>query len=234
MEKTFLNDLLADDDLENAVAALRQLADRTGDSGLQSEMLIQSGRLEDWKKRSQRGDTSPAVLTEMRNGIRSTLVDLVENLAEMPPVSPENQSKQPPGMTESRFKLLLFGMMVLGNVAAFGCLFILGESAGGFTPGEAATTATMLLSVFAAYFSVMLGEFIAQRNDLKTAVEKRVNRRFQWISMGIVVSYFIAVCSLINGRANGEFDPFIKWLAVLESGFGIFVGQVIYGLFKKQ
>jgi cation transport ATPase len=231
MKKSDLQALIAADELEAVAEALLNWAKQSAAAGLYSNALIEAGRLESLKKSRIRGNEEEKDLTRQRNDIRVALVEMIEKLPETPAATARLQAQ---GMTESRFKILVFGLMIMGNALAFVCLFVLGEGAGGFTPPEASTTATMLISVFAAYFSVMLGEFIARRNAAKAVVEERVSRRFLWVSMGVLAAYFLSVCWLILRRPLMEFQSFISWLTMLESGLGLFVGQIVHSLFKKQ
>lgn len=231
MTKTDLQAFLAADELETLAAALLDWAKQAQSADLHSDALIEAGRLESLKKSRIRGNVEEKELIRQRNDIRVVLLELLEKLPETPVATAR---LQPKGMTESRFKILIFLLMVLGNAVAFICLFVLGEGAGGFSPEEASTTATMLIAVFAAYFSVMLGEFIALRNAPESVVKSRVSNRFLWISVGILAVYFVGVCWLVNRRPLMEFQSFIGWLTAFESGFGLFVGQIIHSLFKKE
>ncbi len=234
MGKSELRSLIAEDELEAAVANILTETDRPGLEDRRSEAIIISGRLEEWKREKRLGGTSNDDLALTRNRLRATVLELVENGPDSSPEGTKTAVPKPVGMAESRFKWLVFLLMLAGNVAALTLLLVFGGIAGGFTPPEVSTTVTMLLSVMAAYFSVMLGEFIATRGQLRKGPETRVNRRFVQLSIAILMAYFIIVCTLIHRRPLMEFNGFISWLTVLESGFGIYVGQVIASLFKKQ
>lgn len=231
MKKDDLLLLMATDELEKTANALLDWAKIAAAAELYSDALIEAGRLAALQKSRIRGNVDEQDLTTQRNDVRVVLLEIIQQLPETPT---ETAQLQPRGMTETRFKLLVFVVMILGNIAAFICLFVLGEGAGGFSPPEASTTAAMLLSVCTAYFSVMLGEFIAQRNEAKKLLEKRVSRGFLGISLALLTFYFIVVCWLINRRPLMEFQTFINWLTVFESGLGLFVGQIIHSLFKKE
>lgn len=221
--------MLADDLLEETIAQILAETERPGLEEWRSEAIILSGRLEEWKREKRLGGTPPDQLTTTRNGLRATFLELVENLPDSPPAP----GQKPGGMAESRFKWLVFLLMLAGNGAALTCLYVFGDIAGGFSKPEVATTVTMLLSVMTAYFSVMLGEFFANKNQFKKGAGPRVNARFLQISILILLAYFVVVCFLILRRPMMEFNGFINWLTVLESGFGIYVGKVISVLFRK-
>lgn len=227
--------LLVRDDLEQAAAQLLTYADQAGLPDLRSDAVIVSGRLEEWKKSRVRGDLSSERLTELRNSIRSALLELIDAL----PEAGAHQPKPGPltGMPEARFKTIVFWMMLLGNVAAFVCLFVLGSGSGAFTPAETTTTCALLFSPLAAYFSVMFSEVISRRSGEPLSgaeANKRVGRRFQVVSLLVLCAYFFLVCFLMLYRSQVDFSEFTKWLAVLEGGLGIFVAQVVHALFKSD
>lgn len=233
--KENFRDLIRRDELEQTAAQLLAFADSAGLPDLRSETIILSGRLEEWKKSRLRGDQSDERLTELRNAVRSALLELVESLPDIK--APGKKVQSPKGMPETRFKTIIFWMMLAGNTAAFACLFVLGSGSGTFTPSETATTCALLLSPLAAYFSVMFSEVISRRSGepLPGAItNKRVNLRFQIVSLLILSAYFFLVCFLMLYRSQVDFSEFTKWLAVLEGGLGIFVAQVVHALFKSE
>ena len=235
IKKEDLRDLLVRDELEQAAAQLLAYADHTGRPDLRSETVIVSGRLEEWKKGRVRGDVSADRLTEVRNGIRAALLELVESLPET--ATAGKTAVRAAGMTETRFKAIIFWMMSLGNVAAFVCLFVLGSGSGTFTPAETLTTCALLLSPLATYFSVMFSEIVERRSGEPlpgAEANKRVGLRFQIVSLAVLTAYFFLVCFLMLYRSQVDFSEFTGWLAVLEGGLGIFVAQVVHALFKSK
>lgn len=231
MTKKDILDLIATDELEQVAAMMLDWARQADAADLHGDALIQAGRLEALKKARLQGNMSEERRGVERNDIRVALVEMLERLPDTPAAAAR---MQPGGMNESAFKMLVFGSMVVGNLIAFVCLFVLGEGAGGFSPPEAATTATMLISVFSAYFSVMLSEFIARRNATKPLVQPRVSRRFLSISVGLLLCYFVGVSWLILRRPLMEFTTFMYWLTAFESALGLFVGQIVHNLFRRE
>ncbi len=234
MKKALLFQLLAQDDLPEVLAELLAYADAAGQPALRGAAVHISGQLEDWKKARLRNDVSDERMTEMRNGIRASLLELLESLPE--DSGAQKAPARPKGMLESRFKNIVFWFMLAGNAAAFLVLFVLGHGSGTLTPSETMTTCTLLLGPLAAYFSVMFSEVVSRRGDEPvSAAEKnqRVSSKFQWVSMTVLVAYFILVCFLMLYRSQIYFSEFTGWLAALEGGLGVFVAQVVHALFKK-
>lgn len=235
MKKTLLLQLLAQDELDQTIAALLEYADTAGLPALRGTAVHIAGQLEDWKKARLHNDLPAERMTELRNGVRTALVELVGSLPE--DTAPPKTPARPAGMLESRFKTLVFWTMLASNVVVFLFLFVLGEGSGTFTPSETMTTCSLLLSPLAAYFSVMFGEVVARRNGepLSAAeMNRRVGSRFQWVSFIVMAAYFMLVCFLLVYRSQVSFSEFTGWLAALEGGLGIFVAQVIHALFKKE
>jgi Effector-associated domain 11 len=235
MNKDLLLQLLAQDDLEQALSALLADADQSGQPTLRTALVHLSGQLEDWKKARLRNDLPDTRMTEMRNGIRGSLLELVESLPEE--TAPSKAPARPKGMLESRFKNIVFWAMLAGNAAAFLVLFVLGEGSGTFTPSETMTTCSLLLSPLAAYFSVMFSEVVAQRSgEVLSEAEKnrRIGSRFQRVSLVVLAAYFFLVCYLMLYRSQISFSEFTGWLAALEGGLGVFVAQVVHALFRKE
>jgi len=233
MTKPILRQHIANDDLEQVVKDLLAYAEQHQLPELRSDALIQSGRLEECKKLARRGGTSQEVTVQTRNAIRADLLEIVENLPDTPPL-PGKPPKQP-GMSERQFKLLVFVLMALGK--AFIILFMLFQwETGGFSPDEAFSAISLLLPVFTAYLSVMLGEYVARRDDVAPGAGKRISRTFQWIAFVALPLYFLLLYSLVAARARGslEFKAFTVWLTLVESGFGVYVGQIVYALFKTE
>ena len=231
MTKTALQQLVIKDDLDALAEALLEWAKRANAAALHRDALIEAGRLAAQQKSRMRGNVSESDLTLQRNDVRVALLELLDPLPETPVAT---AALQPRVMTETNFKWFVLAAMLVGNAAAFGCLFILGEGAGGFTPPEASTTATMLISVCGAYLSVVVGDLIARRGEAEPSVTPRLSGRFVGLSAGLLAFYFIAVCWLINRRPLMEFQSFIGWLTALESGLGLLVGQLINSVFKKN
>ena len=235
MDKKILLNLLVNDELEQSAALLLEYAEQSGYPELHRAAVQISGRLEDWRKAGVRNDLPPERITEMRNGIRTSLLEQVEQLPDAAPVA--KAPARPRGMLESRFKNIIFWFMLLGNLAAFIVLFVLGAGSGTFTPSETMTTCTLILSPLAAYFSVMFSEVLSRRHgEPPPAAElnRRVGSRFQWVSLGILTAYFFLICFLMLYRSQIDFSDFTGWLAALEGGLGIFVAQVVHTLFKKN
>ena len=77
MDKKILLNLLTNDELEQSAAQLLEYAEQSGYPELHRAAVQISGRLEDWRKAGVRNDLPPERITEMRNGIRASLLELV-------------------------------------------------------------------------------------------------------------------------------------------------------------
>ncbi|HRI62342.1 MAG TPA: hypothetical protein PK228_21525, partial [Saprospiraceae bacterium] len=148
-----------------------------------------------------------------------------------------------PGIEEGRFKRQIFFFMLAAKCwIIYWILFHKGS--GGFTSGEAMATISLLLPAFTAYTTVMLGDFIKNRNKphLPAAFAPRVSRTLQTITWIVFPVYVLALHWIIGEKAAGlladdpqaNYESMTGWLAIVESAFGIYVGQIIHELFKNE
>ncbi len=147
------------------------------------------------------------------------------------------------GIAEGRFKwrLLVLMLLVKGWVVYW---ILLHKRTGGFTNGESLATIALLLPAFAAYISPMLADVLRQRNRpvLPAALQPKVPHSVQWLTFGLILIYGMILHSVIGDKAAGQladdpaanFENLTKWLAVIESGLGIYIGLVVSEFFKKS
>jgi len=243
MNQPTLRALLAADELDLIAAHLLALAERIGDGPLLQESTLLTARLEALRRSALAGDTDPDTLTQTRNGIRRALLDLVEALpAELPPAA-KKPSKPRHVITEARFKILIFSMIAIGkiSVAAWVALHM---DTGGFTREQGLAVLALLLPTFTAYVGAMLGELMSRRHEaLPNAADRLpVRRSVRNIAFIALPLYFLLLISLIgrytagHWEKNGESDfaALTAWLAIVEGSFGVYVGQVVQGVFGRM
>ena len=90
----------------------------------------------------------------------------------------------------------------------------------------------------------MLGDFIKNRNKptLPAAFAPRVSSTLSLITWIVFPVYVLALHYIIGEKAAGvladdpkiNFQSMIGWLALAESVFGIYLGQIIHALFKRE
>ena len=242
-DKKALRALLAADELDLVASHLHTLAERTGDGPLAQESTLLTARLEALRQSALAGDTDSDALTQTRNGIRRALLNLVEALPDVLPPSVKAARKSRPILTEGRFKILIFTMIALGKVivAAWVAIHI---DTGGFTREQGLSVLALLLPAFTAYVGAMLGDLMARRHDAlpNAADQLPVRRSVRTITFIALPFYFLLLISLIgrytagHWEKNGEsdFGALTAWLAIVEGSFGVYVGQIVQGVFGKR
>lgn len=236
MKKSQLLALLGNDELEPVIRGLLELADRYARPELRSEALIQSGRLEEYKKHLRAGVADYETLARHRAAVRQALLDVVQALPEqMPAPRPGGRL---PGMSESAFKRLLFWCVLLGQGVVLLWLWFQSDT-GGFARKELTATLTLLLAVFAAYLMPMYQELVKNRYlDLLDAPppEKRLRWMLPLLTFVVILpTYFGLLFYFIHLRGRGDwgFDDFTTALTLLATGLGAYLSVLIQTVFKQ-
>lgn len=237
MTKTELRRHLANDELEQVLTGLLDFADQYAASEVRADALIQSGRLEAYKKDLRLGAVAYETLSQQRAAVRNALLETIENLPEKPVLPGEGGRL--PGVSEQRFKSSLFWTMLLGNTTVLLWLWFQNDT-GGFSPKEVVATLTLLLSIFTAYLMPMFGELLQHRH-INLLVPPAPAKRLHWALplltyLGILPAYFGLLLYFIHLRGVGQwpFDDFMTALTLLSTGFGAYVGALINTLFRRE
>ncbi len=236
MTKTHLRTLIGNDDLDQVIQGLLRFADQYSMPEVRSDALIQSGRLEDYKKQLRIGAVAYESLAQNRAAVRSALLNVVEALPDKP-VEPDRHGRLP-GMSEKRFKNSLFWLILFGQLLILLWLWFQLDT-GGFSPKEVAATLTLLISVFTAYLMPMYQDMLKNRyiNILERPYsEKRISWSLPILTYLIILpAYFGLLFYFIHMRGNGKwgFDDFTTGLALLSTGLGAYVATLINTIVKK-
>lgn len=248
MKKEDLLALIAADEMRPALEVAGESARLLENAELQQNMVLLTSQWENLGKEEQSGTIPWDTLLQNRNRVKRSLIDLLTALPEHLPVARDVTGKAKPeavkpGIEESRFKKQIFFFMLAAKCwIIYWILFH--KSSGGFTSGEAMATISLLLPAFTAYTTVMLGDFVKNRNkpQLPAAFAPRVSRTLQTVAWIVFPVYVLALHWIIGEKAAGtladepqaNYESMTGWLAVVESGFGIYVGQIIHELFKDN
>lgn len=245
MKKSDLLALIASDDMRPALEVAQESATMMEKPDLQHDMVLLRSQWENLEKEEQSGTIAWDVLLQNRNRVKRSLLGLLEGLPEQLPVTRDVAGNTrplaaKPGVTETRFKKQVFFFMLAAKCwIIFWILFH--KSVGGFTSGEAMATISLLLPAFSAYTTVMLGDFIKNRNKptLPAAFAPRVSGMLSTITWIVFPVYVLALHWIIGEKAAGtladnaqaNYQNMTVWLAVTESAFGVYVGRIVYGVF---
>lgn len=248
MKKSDLLALIAADEMRAALEVAGESARLLEHDELRHNMVLLTSQWESLEKEEQSGTIPWDTLLQNRNRVKRSLLDMLAALPEHLPVTRDVAGKAKaetvkPGIEEGKFKRQIFFFMLVAKCwIIYWILFHKGS--GGFTSGEAMATISLLLPAFTAYTTVMVGDFIKNRHkpQLPAAFAPRVSRTLQTITWIVFPIYVLALHFIIGEKAAGmladnpqaNYESMTGWLAVVESAFGIYVGQIIHELFKNE
>lgn len=246
MKKSELLALIAADEMRPALEVAGESARLLENSELRENTVLLTSQWENLEKEEQSGVISWETLLQNRNRVKRSLLSLLSAMPEELPVTRDlaghtKPAAIKPGIEEGRFKRQIFAFMLAAKCwIIYWILFHKGS--GGFSSGEAMATISLLLPAFTAYTTVMVGDFIKNRHKphLPAAFAPRVSRTLQTITWIVFPVYVLALHWIIGEKAAGtladdpqaNYESMTGWLAVAESAFGIYVGQIIHELFK--
>ena len=90
--------------------------------------------------------------------------------------------------------------------------------------------------VFATYLSIALKDLIDQQGAIGLQSNQMLSNGFRWVTFIVFGIYALLLFIIIGLKPQGvlAFEELQNWLAGVESGFGIYIGQIIYALFRKS
>ena len=143
-------------------------------------------------------------------------------------------------MSEQQFKSWIFGLVLSEKLL----LIVLAIVLGGFVWVELLTLIFLILPTLMMGLGVILGDILGRRNDLFPSGNDRktVSVSMKWTTFALFFLYFLFFLGLVDAYARGyiadtrgeaDFKSLVTWLGILECVFGVYWGQIVYGLFKK-
>ena len=240
-EKKILRGLLADDKLEQLQAQLRDITTADDHKDLANEVVLNAGRLSDYRRMVTTGTALGDELRVTRNQIRLSFLNIIDALPDEITVGGDPSVKMPKLMTEQRFKSWVFGCVLGGKLFLIIAAIILG----GFTWVELLSIIFMSLPTLMMCLGVMLADILRRRNDLfpsgndRKTVSTFMTRTTFTILILYLLFFFILIDAYARGNiadneANADFKSLISWLGILECVFALYIGQIVYGLFREK
>ena len=222
--------LVAEDDLEKAINRLIAITEQLGGQDLHDEALLQSAKLEQYEKDKNLGTSS----FEQQNLVKAQIgISTLSIINQLPIEESETANIQPKGIRESIFKMHILTLLLLSKIAIFIYLMTHWE-AGGFSVDQFIGSITLLIPVFATYCSLALKD-IFQSQGKKPSIQ-RYSRKIQWLTYFILIAYTVIIWIVIGLKPKGALDykQMSMLLTAVESGFGVYVGQIVFSLFKND
>lgn len=138
-------------------------------------------------------------------------------------------------MKEAKLKKKAFYFLLIGKISTI-LVILLGWQSYVFTKLEMFGTLTLILPLFTVYTTVMLKEFARNKYvDKEKQASGKLNSIFRWLPY-LVIFYTIAIIAVLYGKATHifKYEEMKIVLGSVESGFGIYLGTIIFALFKKE
>ncbi|MCB0637700.1 MAG: hypothetical protein KDC54_13815 [Lewinella sp.] len=230
----YVRQLLAADEPGEAIRYLLESTKADELASLREQVILQSAQLQHWRKLRRDNTEDYDDLVRTRNKLNLALLALTNELPAGLPVPELPQPKEADqGISENKLKTRLLWWLVAVKLVVIGFTFTLWES-GSFTNEQFTATVGLLVPIFAAYLTLMFKDRVDRRHALPHP-DKYVTRGFQRTALGLVATYGIVLLVIINLRGPGviTFNQMNSLLALAESGLGVYVGQVIFALFKR-
>ncbi len=139
-------------------------------------------------------------------------------------------------MSENKLKKKIFWFFFFAKL--FTVLFIIdGWQLGAFEKEEMFSLLTIVLPLFTVYTSVMFDEIVKKRYvDAEKTADRKLQSTFKNLVYVALPIYVLAILGIILLGAKIEFlfKEIQTALVILESGLGIYIGRIIFALFKKE
>jgi hypothetical protein len=237
--KTELRQLLAIDQVEEVIEKMLNRTEAQELSDLHDRIVLQSSRFATLKQKQEIGDTDFDDLVRYKISITNSLLELIREMPEQtgsdekPAQAARSTLK---GISEQTLKNHILILLLSEKLMVIIFLFTIWES-GAFTNEQFIGLVGLLIPVFGTYLTIIFKDTVKHRHLDRPATAKRVSRSFQRTTYFILIAYFFALVIVINLRGRGiltEFGQMSTLLALIETGLGVYIGQIITGLFGKN
>lgn len=139
-------------------------------------------------------------------------------------------------MNEQKLKKQVLYFMLFAKLIIVAYIWM-NKTTGGFTTDQALSAITLITPLFAVYLGVMYKELVKHRLETKeTKTLKPIAKSFRNLAYITLFIYFVIIFVVVTLKATGTFSfkQFQAMLGTVESGFSVYVGQIIFSLFKKE
>ena len=228
-----LKKLLAGDKVEKVLLGLGAINASHESPSFSDGLTLLNGRWESWQQQFQIGSANYDDLNVSKIQIRQAALALINQLPEGMDVS---VSPKPRGILESRFKKQLFWAMILSKLGII-CFIWFHQSTGGFSQAEAIACITLLLPIFTAYVSVMVSDSIGDKyvDSLRKITDPYIKPKLRNMAYILIPLYVVFLTLIISAKPSGSinYERMNTLLALVEAGFGVYVGKIIFSIFRK-
>jgi len=143
-------------------------------------------------------------------------------------------------MKDNLLKNIIFFLMLIAKLVTIGLVFFHYSTYGFLNKANVISIITLISPLFMVYITVMLKDLLSNpyRKGKKKGKRKakRVKNSISTLTFIVFPIYFFAIIISINLTAKGDLkvSELQGIIGILESVFGIYIGQIILTLFKKE
>ncbi len=228
--------LIATANLEEALKVYLESTTAEAYLNLHNKAVTLMADFQKFKQDSQLNTVDYDDLARTRNGINTALLSLADQLPTSEQVEETEAQKKRPGIRESRLKRIVLRFMIISKVFVLGLLFVLWDS-GGFTVDQLIGTASLLIPLFTAYTVLMVRDSARHRyvNLQPKITEMLVTHHFKnmvyfWL---LVYTFAIGLVLILKPAGALDYKQMSATLTLVEIGIGVYVGEIVFALFKK-
>ncbi len=224
--------LVADGRLREVLDQL--LLETSEQPALHREVILQSQRYSAYERDVRMGTEDYDDLNRTSARITEAVLELIEEL----PGPDGEQRKRVSKKQEISEKSLKFHLLLLllgSKLAVIFWLWIQWET-GGFTTDQFISTLSLLVPVFATYTGLMIKDlFNQQKNNGNGRTDRYLPRSLQWTGYIVCALYLLVICFIIGLPPQGKlsYQQMTGMLALAESALGMYVGTIVFSLFKR-
>ncbi len=137
-------------------------------------------------------------------------------------------------MNESKFKTRLTWYILISKILVI--LYILFEySVKGYDIEQTMSLISLIIPLFAVYLTAMIKDFSENRYvETEKKKEKLVKKSFVYLSNFLFLLYPLSIIFIIyEGAEMASFKFTQSGLAIIETGLGAYIGQIVFSMFRK-
>lgn len=232
--KTALRRLVAGNRLEQATEQLMAATAGEEYGAFRTKVVHQAGQLREHLELQISNTEDYGTIARNRNKVSLGLLGLIDELPDAAALAAAKQ--KPAGVLEHKLKKRLFWALLGGKLIVLFYAFFLVDTGSALTSKDFLTVVGILIPMFGAYLAIILQDDTKNRRILKPE-DIRVTTDFARKAYLVVGVYPLILCLLLYLRAVGTIPSMVALTLALgfaESGWGAYVGKVIFGLFRGE
>lgn len=230
-----LRRLVAGDEFREATDRLLTATSGAMYQAYHAEVILFSSQLNAHWQTEVRNTEDFGVLSRNRSKLCISLLELIDAFPTEADLSKANTV--PAGVSERKLKRNVFWQLMLGKTVVLFFAWFQHDTGGGLSEEDLLVVIGILIPIFGTYLNLAFQDTAKHRHILKPD-DVRVNKEFANRTYLVVMAYPLILCGILYLRAKGIMITSMAALTIAlglaESGWGVYVGKVVMGLFKDQ